>query len=189
MPSELQPGFLVAAPSLLDPNFQGSVVLLTAHKPEGSLGFVINRASPMSFRDVATELGVDEDLEIPEVPVLTGGPVAPETGWLIYDPSTKIGDPGDNVLEVSDNLHVSTSRELLEHIAKEPSANRHVLILGYSGWGAGQLDEEIKQGAWIPVDLEERIVFETPVDDRYVATLATLGINPLQIVGMPISEA
>ena len=191
MPAELTTGFLVAAPSLGDPNFERAVVLLTAHKAEGSLGFVVNRPAPMTFRDVVDELGLSDKPDIPDIPVLSGGPVAPETGWVLFDPcaSETSDEDRDNVLTVSETIHISTSRDLLQDLAGRPDVERHMLLLGYAGWGAGQLDEEIEQGVWIPADIDERVIFDTPHEERWDAALATLGIDPMWIVQMPTERS
>jgi putative transcriptional regulator len=184
MATDLAPGFLVAAPSLLDPNFRHSVVLLIDHRPDGSLGFIVNRPSDVTFEGVVQELGLSpKDRSPPQVPVLVGGPVAPHTGWIVFDPTTTSVSL-DSTIEVSSRLRVSASREILRELAHgQHQASRHLLVLGYAGWGAGQLDNEIKQGAWIPVDLDEAVVFETPYPRRWNAALEALGIDPLHIVG------
>jgi putative transcriptional regulator len=190
MVSELAPGFLVAAPTLLDPNFHRTVVLLIDHRKEGSLGFVVNRPASVTFRGVVEELGLTEEgSPLPELPVMVGGPVAPHTGWIVFDPKTAMNASGEGTITVTDHLRVSASRELLRTIAQTQDALRHMLVLGYAGWGAGQLDAEIKQGVWIPVDLDERIIFETPFPQRWTAALAAVGIDPMQIVGTRIAEA
>lgn len=190
MLSELAPGFLVAAPNLLDPNFYRSVVLLIDHRKEGSLGFVVNRPASVTFRGVADELGLAaQGKTLPELPVMVGGPVAPHTGWIVFDPRSAVSEPSEGTIAVTERLRVSASRELLRSIAQAPRAVRHMLVLGYAGWGAGQLDSEIKQGVWIPVDLDERIVFETPYAQRWTAALAALGIDPMQIVGTRLADA
>ncbi|MBI2374593.1 MAG: YqgE/AlgH family protein [Deltaproteobacteria bacterium] len=190
MPAELTTGILVASPSLLDPNFAKSVVLLVQHQEGGSLGFVINRPADLTFPQIARELGVAKDQEtpIPELPVLKGGPVAPHTGWLIFD-KTNVSTPDENVLEVSASLCVSTSRDLLGTFARQGSAPRRILALGYAGWAPGQLDDEIKQGAWIPVQLDEKILFDTPIEDRWTAALALLGIDPRIFISSRPAEA
>ena len=182
MASPVAPGFLVAAPNLLDPNFVQSVVLLIDHRPEGSLGFVVNRPANVTFRGVVEELRMTpEDRPPPEVPVLVGGPVAPHTGWIVFDPtSSEISL--DSTIEVSDHIRVSASKELLKELAGATQADRHMLVLGYAGWGAGQLDAELKQGAWIPVDLAEDVVFDLPCEDRWRAALQVLGIDPMLLV-------
>jgi putative transcriptional regulator len=190
MVSELAPGFLVASPSLLDPNFHRTVVLLIDHRKEGSLGFVVNRPANVTFKGVADELGLGvEGRPLPDLPVLVGGPVAPHTGWIVFDPRGAVAPAGEGTITVTENLRVSASRELLKSIAHTPSAARHMLVLGYAGWGAGQLDNEIKQGVWIPVDLDEKIVFDTPFQKRWDSALGTLGIDPMQIVGSRVADA
>lgn len=182
MVSELSPGFLVAAPSLSDPNFRESVVLLIDHRAEGSLGFVVNRPARVTFRGVVEELGlVREGTPPPPVPVLVGGPVAPHTGWIVFDP-TRSSMSLDSTIEVSQHIRVSASKELLKDLASTPQARRHMLVLGYAGWGAGQLDDEIRQGAWIPVDLDDGVVFDAPYENRWQKALESLGIDPRFLV-------
>ncbi len=165
-------------------------MLLTAHRSEGSLGFVINQGAPLTFGNVMSELGLDEEVgDVPDVPVLTGGPVAPESGWVLFDPRRSDWEEEENVLEVNDTIHISTSRELLDSIARQPELERHILLLGYAGWGPGQLDDEIKQGAWIPVDLDAHVVFDTPITQRWTAALATAGIDPMVLVNTPLALA
>lgn len=181
MASELSPGFLVAAPSLLDPNFKRSVVLLVDHREEGSLGFVINRPAPVDLDEVIDALNLEGGPgEQTAEAVLVGGPVAPETGWVLFEHGPERLE-GEDVVEVSPELGVSASRELLASIVVEPRVKRFVIALGYAGWGPEQLDEEIAQGAWIPVDLDAKIVFDTPYDDRWEASLRTLGIDPARL--------
>lgn len=191
MVSQLAPGVLVAAPTLLDPNFQRSVVLLIDHRREGSLGFVVNRPANVTFRGVVDELGLGTSgAPLPDLPVMAGGPVAPHTGWIVFD-SRKAGSvaAAEGTINVTDHLRVSASRELLKSIAHSYEAPRHMLVLGYAGWGAGQLDAEIRAGVWIPVDLEEHVLFETPYADRWTAALAGIGIDPMKIVGSRMAEA
>ncbi len=183
MVSELAPGFLVAAPSMLDPNFKQTVVLLVDHRPEGSLGFVVNRPARITFRGVVEQLGLAESGRAPpDVPVMVGGPVAPHTGWIVFDPAQSVLSL-EGTIDISPHLRVSASRDLLKDLAREHDAPRHLLVLGYAGWAGGQLDEEIRQGAWIPVDLEESVIFDTPHPKRWAAALSVLGIDPMYLVG------
>lgn len=182
MASELAPGFLVAAPSLRDPNFRRSVVLLVDHRSDGSLGFIINRPAHVTFRAVVDELELsDEDVPIPDVPVLVGGPVSPHTGWVVFD-SARSELPLESTIEVTDEVRVSASKDLLGALARAPSPEHHMLVLGYAGWGAGQLDQEIQQGSWIPVDLKTDVIFDTPHEERWEAALRSVGIDPRFIV-------
>lgn len=181
MASELAPGFLVAAPILLDGNFRRTVVLLVDHRPEGSLGFVINRPAQVRLPGMLDALGLrSAGAEPPDAPVLVGGPVAPDTGWLVFE-QTPQRSFGEEVVRVTDRLAVSASRELLEQTVHGRGPERVMLVLGYAGWGPSQLDGEISQGAWIPVDLEERIVFDTPYEERWASALRSLGIDPARL--------
>lgn len=184
MASELAPGFLVASPTLHDPNFARSVVLLVDHRPAGSLGFVVNRPAQIPFTSVVEELGLPspDGGPPPDIPVMVGGPVSPHTGWIVAGDTLLSDEPG--TIHVTDAIRISASREQLEDLAREGNADRHLLVLGYAGWGAGQLDEEIKQGAWIPVDLDESVIFDTPFDGRWQAALQCAGLDPLTVVGL-----
>jgi putative transcriptional regulator len=181
---KLAPGFLVATPSLQDPNFQRSVVLLVEHRDEGSLGFVVNRALDRSVGGILEELGLPrEDPSRGELEqrVLFGGPVAPGSGWILFDPGVSHRDLEGSV-EVGPRLGVSASRDLLEAIGRARGPHPFHLVLGHAGWGAGQLDEEIARGAWLPVELDEALVFETPVDLRWERAFRALGIDPARFV-------
>jgi putative transcriptional regulator len=189
MSSVLAPGFLVAAPVLSDPNFRRSVVLLVEHRPKGSLGFVINRPAQVRLPSMLDALGLQSPTACPpDSPVLVGGPVAPDTGWLVFESSG--GESfGSEVVQVSPRLAVSASRELLETTVQGKGPERLMLVLGYAGWGPAQLDAEIAQGAWIPVDLDEKIIFDTPYDERWASALHTLGIDPARLSVMTPYES
>lgn len=188
MATDLAPGFLVASPSLLDPNFARSVVLLVDHRPEGSLGFVVNRPASVRLRGMIDSLGLDVTPDgVADAPVLVGGPVAPNTGWVVFEHGGALSE-ADDVVRVTDSLAVSASRELLESMVRGGGQGRMLLVLGYAGWGPGQLDAELAQGAWIPVDLDARIVFDTPYDDRWSDALRLLGIDPARLTGPSSTE-
>lgn len=189
MASELAPGLLVAAPILLDSNFRRTVVLLVDHRPEGSLGFVINRPAQVRLPGMLDALGLRApNVAPPDAPVLVGGPVAPDTGWLVFE-QTPQRSFGDEVVRVSERLAVSASRELLEQTVQGKGPERVLLVLGYAGWGPSQLDGEIAQGAWIPVDLEERIIFDTPYEERWASALHSLGIDPARLTAATPCES
>lgn len=188
MASQLAPGFLVAAPSLLDPNFKRTVVLLVDHKPqEGSIGFVVNRPAQVQMRSMLERLGLAaDDAPHSNSSVLVGGPVNPQTGWVVFEQGAATAQ-SQEIVRISDRLAVSASRELLQTLVTHQGPERMLLVLGYSGWGPGQLDAEIVQGAWIPVDFDERIVFDTPFDDRWASALRLLGIDPARLSVTPPS--
>jgi putative transcriptional regulator len=186
---ELSPGLLVASPLLLEPSFRRTVVLLVDHGPDGSLGFVINRPASVMLSGMVGKLGFQQgEVSPPEAPVLVGGPVAPDTGWIIFDPQ---GFPtkSDAAVKISDCIAVSASRSLLEAVVRGKGPERLVLALGYAGWGAGQLDAEIARGAWIPTELNDKIVFDIPYNERWTQALASVGIDPARLSVMTPSEA
>lgn len=188
MLTRLAPGFLVAAPSLLDPHFKRAVVLLVEHKDEGSLGFVINQPSAMEAAAIAHGVGLTDDDLNGKINIMDGGPVAPETGWIVFDPSA-VDDIPEGTIEVTANVAVSASRAFLIRLLRGEVGTRQMLVLGYAGWGSGQLDEELSHGAWIPVDLSDRVVFDTAFDGRWSAALRNAGIDPGRLSGQAPSEA
>lgn len=188
MVAELGQRLLVAAPSLQDGDFAGAVVLLVQHEAEGSFGFVVNREASIAFKDVLEELDLAENPSPPSLPVLSGGPVARESGWVMFDARVR-PKPETDVIQVGDRLVVSTSLELLSQIAQSREAPRHLLLLGYTGWGPGQLESELREGTWIPVDFSEEILFETPVSERWSRALTMAGIDPKQLVPSPTALA
>jgi len=187
--SEIAPCFLVAAPSLACPFFNHTVVLLVDHREDGSLGFVVNKAADIELSSLLEQIGIEVDnASFEGDPVMLGGPVSPETGWVVFDPS--VGPhPGEGVLTLAPKLGVSANLEVLEEIAKGAGPERYLMMLGYAGWGPGQLDEEIREGSWIAVDLDPKLVFRTPVEERWAAALATLGIDPARMAANVVADA
>ncbi len=189
MESEIAPCFLVAAPSLTCPFFNHTVVLLVDHRDDGSLGFVINKPADIELGSLLDQIGIDVDVpNFGEEPVMLGGPVSPETGWVIFDQKT-VAHPSEGVLSLTPELGVSANLEVLEEIARGDGPDSYLMMLGYAGWGPGQLDQEIREGSWIAVDLDPKLVFRTPVEDRWSAALATLGIDPARMAATVVADA
>src|SRR5688572_10936812 len=188
--SSLAPGFLVAAPILRDPNFAGTVVLMVEHSEQGALGFVVNRIATAGLRKVLGQLGIGDTPVQHEVPVMVGGPVSPQTGWIVFEAPTAPGaGERDDVLMVTESLGVSASKQFLIDAVKGERAIRAMLVQGYAGWGPGQLEAELRQGVWIPVDLDARVLFDTAADKRWSAALAVLGIHPAALPRTQIAQA
>ncbi len=183
--TRLAPGLLVAAPTLVDPNFARSVVLMAEHRPEGSLGFIVNRPAPVELGEILAE--VDKQLwrdaqaaGRTDAAVLLGGPVQPERLWIMYRPSDlpRGADlPDDGVIRLDDQLAVGGSRELLENVVRAP-AGPYQLILGYSGWGPLQVEQEVGAGAWLPLLLQRDLVFDVKLADRWEVAVRRLGLTP-----------
>lgn len=177
----LAPGFLVASPTLRDPNFNGSLVLMARHDGDGSLGFVVNRAAQVrsgevlqavdpELRAVARAVGRDS------VPVLAGGPVQPERLWILWRPG--VVPAGEDDLRVAGGLAVGGSKALLEAVASNDDAGPYQLLLGYAGWGPMQVEGEVAAGAWVPMGLQEDLVFEVPLEERWDEAVRRLGLSP-----------
>lgn len=184
----LAPGLLIAPPSLLDPNFVHTVVLLAVHNEGGALGFVVNRAAHLTVGDLLSLAGYGEDVKRHQRPVLVGGPVQPSSVWVLAsDPSL---DPGrKEVLGIGERLRVTSSRPALDSFVRhleEGGADplQRLLLAGYSGWGPGQLEGELAAGAWLPVDLDEEIVLGTDLDDKWERAYARHGLSPAGVINM-----
>ncbi|MBZ5641093.1 MAG: YqgE/AlgH family protein [Acidobacteriia bacterium] len=172
----IAPGFLIAVPQLLDPNFRQSVVLLLRQDGEGALGIVVNRETSLLLRDLC------RDHEIPyagnpDKHVRLGGPVQPEQGFVLYGPEH--GDPEGR--EVQSGLYFSTSTGTLSRLCSLASGRFHCYS-GYSGWGPGQLERELAEGAWILSPSDPARVLDQPPADMWRGALASLGIDPAAIV-------
>ncbi len=186
--SSLAPGFLVAAPILRDPNFAGTVVLMVEHSSEGALGFVVNRPAGTSMRNVLAQLGVSEIPLRNDIPVMSGGPVSTETGWIVFEASAA-PEQREDVLMVTATLGVSASKQFLLDAVQGKASGRAMLVQGYAGWGPGQLEAELQQGVWIPVDLDARVIFDTASERRWSAALAVLGVHPASLPTTQIAQA
>jgi putative transcriptional regulator len=171
---------LIAMPSLGDPNFQRSVVLLGAHSiDEGAFGLIVNRPLDVGLDDILSELGIELPNEtLP--PVLGGGPVEPGHGFVLFEPGDR--PPNEEDLILPDGLGVSGSAETLASFAAGEYSGRYSLILGYAGWFPGQLETEIEENSWLVAPAESSIVFDVPFEDRWVEALHSIGVDPGTLV-------
>ncbi len=178
---DLAPGLLLAAPALRDPNFEKSVVLLGRHDGAGALGWVINGKELGAVADLlrGSEL-LPVDLVLPDLaglalPARVGGPVAPATGWLVYR-RTEVALPGE--LTVGPEVGVTGEALAFSALARGGGPVEFRLVLGCSGWGPGQLESEIRAGAWLPTALDADLVFDTFGDatweDAYRRTIGSI---------------
>ncbi|MGH8130012.1 MAG: YqgE/AlgH family protein [Steroidobacteraceae bacterium] len=173
--SYLNNQLLVAMPSLADPNFSHSVTLICEHNERGALGIVINRPLEMRMSEVLDQLSlVTEDARLREMPVLAGGPVQRDRGFVLHRPGPQ---DFESTMPVSDSLHVTTSRDVLAAMARGTGPAHAVIALGYAGWEAGQLDEELLQNTWLTVPCDDSLIFELPFEQRWHAAARLLGIE------------
>jgi putative transcriptional regulator len=170
--------FLVAMPGMTDPNFAQTVTLVCDHGPQGALGIVINRPLAMTLGEVFGQLGLDAaHSRVAADPVLQGGPVQTDRGFVLHTP----GPAWDSTLAVSERLHLTTSRDIVDALARGEGPADALFALGYAGWDAGQLEAEVAQNAWLTVPADARLVFETPLPERWQAAGRLLGINLLHL--------
>lgn len=175
------PTLLIASPQMKDPFFERAVVLVWHHDLRGAMGAVVNRTMPHSLPDV---LDPPEDIDLDpyaDTMVAWGGPVETASGTVL----TRREIPEDDGWNVR-GIGVTRSMELLHTLLRE--GEPLMLILGYSGWGPGQLDEEIKSGSWILTDCDSDLIFDAPIDARYDLALATLGLSATTVWMQPIDE-
>ncbi|WP_293779487.1 YqgE/AlgH family protein [uncultured Oxalicibacterium sp.] len=173
--------FLIAMPSMLDPVFGGTVVYLCEHNTGGALGVIINKATDMTVENLLSR--IDLKLEIaPALPsvrdtVLYGGPVQSDRGFVLHAPERKF----TSTMPVTDAVALTTSKDILEAVARGEGPSRVVVSLGCAGWGAGQLEDEITRNGWLTVKADPAILFELPLERRFAAALKLLGIDPLML--------
>ena len=177
----LAPGLLVASPTLGDPNFDGSVVLMAEHHTEGALGFVVNRPGPIAVADVLR--GLDPALADDAIrngraggQVMDGGPVQKDRLWILYRPGQVPAE--EDATRVGQDLALGGSRELLEALVRTRDGGPFLLMLGYAGWAPMQVEREVNEGSWIPMALHEDLVFEVPHEARWDQALRRIGLEP-----------
>jgi putative transcriptional regulator len=184
MPSdsmELRHQLLIAMPAMADPNFSGSVVYICDHSDRGALGLVINRPTDLLLATLFDR--IDLKLEIApwkDTPVFFGGPVQTERGFVLHLATSAYS----STLPVTSEISLTTSKDVLEAVAQGSGPQKMLVTLGYSGWGAGQLEGEIAANAWLTVAANPQILFDTPADERYDAALKLLGVDPTQLSGL-----
>lgn len=176
----IAPGFLIAAPMLQDPNFDRTVVLMCVHNEEGAMGLVINRPAPLTMRDIVLQMGMECSADVSQN-ALVGGPVALDSGLLLYE--SVPGEQQDDELRVTENLCLCPNRDLLSQIGRGLGPTRYHMFLGHSGWGPGQLEHEISQGAWIPARMRMELIFSVPIEERWDDALRGEGLHPAQLTG------
>ncbi len=166
--------FLIAMPGMRDPSFRRGVAFVCQHGDDGAMGLLVNRLSEYRLGDVLAQMNLASELShVSEAPVLIGGPVQPERGFVLHAPHGN----WESSYRISERLCVTTSRDVLAAIAEGSGPRDALVALGYSGWSNGQIETELKENSWLTAVADERILFATPMEQRWEAAAALVGVD------------
>lgn len=176
--SQLINQFLIAMPNLADPNFAHSVTYIFQHDEQGAIGIMVNKPMQIELGEMLNNLDIQTQTnEITHLPVMMGGPVQLERGFVFHHP---IGS-WQSTLHVNEAFAITTSRDILEAIALGKGPKQVLVALGYAGWGPGQLEHELGENAWLSGPSSPEIIFQTPPDKRWLQATTLLGIDITQL--------
>ena len=176
--NSLANNLLVAMPSLADGHFTQSVTLVCEHSDKGALGIVLNKPLEMKLGDVLAQMKLDaSDRKTTELPVLRGGPVHTDRGFVLHRP----GGAWDSTHKISEQVQVTTSRDVLAAMARGEGPRDAFIALGYAGWEAGQLEQEILDNAWLSLPVNEQLIYEIPFEQRWQAAWQMLGVHSSRV--------
>ena len=166
--------FLIAMPSMGDPNFTRTVTYVCAHNAEGALGIVINRPMEVELDEVFSQMDIQCNLpDANHMTIYDGGPVHQDRGFILHSPA----NDWESTMHVTNDIAVSTSRDILEAIGNGSGPEECLVALGYAGWGAGQLEAEMSQNAWLSGPAQSEIIFRIPAKERWMRAAAALGVD------------
>lgn len=165
--------FLVAMPGLNDPPFSQSVTFICEHSEAGAMGLIINHPLPMTVNDVFEQMDFKNAVDMSDKDLLLGGPIQPERGFVLHSPDKS----WTSSLLVAPDIYLTASKDIIEDMANGEGPTSSLIILGYAGWEAGQLEQEISDNAWLTVPADSHILFRTPVDQRWHAAAGRIGID------------
>jgi len=171
---------LIATPQMGDPRFKDAVIYVCSHDRSGAMGIIINKqviksGGALQLSDMLTNIGIEGDVKVADTPVLQGGPVDIDRGFVLH---TSDYFKTDTSLKLSDTLNLTSTKDILEALVNDEAPEKAMLAVGYSGWGAGQIEEELQHNAWIVADADETLIFDTDLDGKWAKALASLGIRP-----------
>ena len=174
-PEWLSGQLLVAMPGMVDPRFTRAVIYVCSHGPSGAMGLVVNRMfGEADFRMLLDQLNIQASIETPEIPVQFGGPVEVGRGFVLHSGEYL----REGTTRIDDSIAITATVEAMRDIADGKGPERALLALGYTGWGAGQLEEEMKGNGWLTVPADESIVFGGDLDSKWNRAMTKIGVNP-----------
>jgi putative transcriptional regulator len=170
----LQDHFLIAMPSMADPHFAKTVTYICKHDAEGAFGIIVNRPSELSLAEMLGQLAIElEDRGEAEKPVVLGGPVEPQRGFVLHRSEQAF----DGTLAAGHDIKVTVSTDILTAIGRGTGPKPVLVALGYAGWGGGQLEAELRASTWLTVPADPAIIFDTPFEQRWTAALGLPGVD------------
>lgn len=168
--------FLIAVPSLKDPNFERTVVLICDHTKDGAFGLVINRILLNSFAPLFNWLDIKESVK--DMPVFYGGPVKPEQGYILFIPEKS----HYTSIKIKESLSLTMAKEILIDVAQGKGPKKFLFALGFSGWAPGQLEYELMIDSWLVAPMDKKIIFDMPVNERWRAAADSIGVDLTRLV-------
>lgn len=176
--------FLIAMPGMKDDRFARSVIYICAHSEDGAMGLIINQAQQMLFPDLLVQLGLLDEKEAIRLPdsarnflIRNGGPVDRSRGFVLHSGDYRV----ESSLPVQNDICLTATIDILRAISKGRGPRQALMALGYSGWGAGQLEREIAENGWLTCPAATDFIFDTDVDRKYDRLMAALGIDPMRL--------
>ncbi len=174
----LQDHFLIAMPTLDDPNFDETVTYVCRHGAEGALGVIVNRPTATLLGEILKQLGLDcRNVDQASQQVFGGGPVAPEQGFVLH----RSDEDFETTVRGDSGIRVTLSPDVMNSLARGAGPEPALVALGYAGWDAGQLEAELAANSWLTVPADPAILFDTPVEQRWTAAVGLLGVDAHQI--------
>lgn len=172
--------FLVAMPTMGDPRFDRTVIYMCAHSADGAMGLVVNKPlKDIKLAEILVQLGIEPKIPCEKILVHRGGPVDAARGFVLHSADYE----REGTLKVNSDICLSATTDILRAIASGEGPNRSLMALGYAGWGKGQLDEEIKQNAWLSVPADPDLLFSDDIDNKWSKVLAKIGVSPALLSG------
>ncbi|MDX0785623.1 YqgE/AlgH family protein [Sinorhizobium medicae] len=176
--------FLIAMPGMFDANFARTVIFVCAHSEDGAMGFILNRPQRLTFPDVLLHLQLldpDEVIRLPsttrEFPIQAGGPVETGRGFVLHSDDYL----SDSSIPVSDDICLTATLDIVRAISRGEGPVKATMLLGYAGWGPGQLEAEITQNGWLTCPAQEELIFSRNLDEKYDRALALMGVSPAML--------
>ena len=166
--------FLIAMPSMVDPHFAKSLTFVCEHNEQGALGVVVNRPIEMNLHSMLEQVSIaPANDQFKSVSVHFGGPVQVDRGFVLHAPRGE----WQSTLAVGTDIGLTTSKDILEAVARGAGPRQMLVTLGYAGWAPGQLEHELAQNAWLTVQAKPEVIFDLPAEQRLAAAMSLLGVD------------